>query len=93
MTPEEIENRAELVYPYESEDIEDKDDREANRWFNNLQKRRREGYIKALSEGETKSIKCGISTRKIIVTISEETLDRLGVCAGDEIEIQIRKKP
>lgn len=93
MTPEEIENRAELVYPYESEDIDNKDEREASRWFNNVQKRRREGYIKALSEGETKSIKCGISTNKVIVIIYEETLDRLGICAGDDIEIQIRKKP
>jgi len=44
--------------------------------------------------GQGKSIvaKIGLATEEICCTISEETLDSLGVLADDEIILQIRKK-
>ena len=43
-------------------------------------------------QGESIVAKIGLATEEICCTISEETLDSLGVQADDEIILQIRKK-
>ena len=43
-------------------------------------------------QGKSTVAKIGLSTKKVRCTISEKTLDSLGVRADDEIVIQARKK-
>ena len=42
-------------------------------------------------QGKTITATIGIATEKIVCEIKEETLDSLGLKAGDKVEIQIRK--
>lgn len=43
-------------------------------------------------QGLTKEVTVGMATGKIIISVSEQTLDELDLCPGDKIVVQIRKK-
>lgn len=43
-------------------------------------------------QGVTKEAVIGMATGKIIISVSEQTLNELDLCPGDKVVVQIRKK-